>query len=53
MVHHQYVENVKKRAYDEGTTLGSNDEIILDENDLPTVEILYNIIYLKYKIYYI
>ena len=44
--YHQSVEKVRKRVYDEGTTLGSEDEIILSENDLLTGEILYSTIYL-------
>ena len=50
--YHQCMKNVRKKAHDEGTTLGLDDEIILIENDLPPGEILYNIIYLKYIIYY-
>jgi len=46
------VKNVKKRAHDEGIDLGSDDEIILGENNLPTSELLYSIIYLIIPIYY-
>ena len=44
--YHECMENVKKRACDEGNTLGSDDEIILGKNDLLVSEILYSTIYL-------
>ena len=50
--YHQYMENIRKRAHDEGTTLGSDEKIILGENNLPTGELLYSIIYLTIPIYY-
>jgi len=40
------MENIRKRDHDEGTTLGSEDEIILGKNDLLVSEILYSTIYL-------
>ena len=48
----QYVENIRKKAHDEGIALGSDDEIIIKENDLPAGELLYSIIYLTIPIYY-
>ena len=50
--YHQCVENVRKRAHDEGIALESDDEIIFGENDLPIGELLYSIIYLTIPIYY-
>jgi len=34
----QKVEEVRKRAHDEGTIVGPDDEIIIGENDLPKGE---------------
>lgn len=50
--YHQCTKNVRKKAHDKGTYLGSDDEIILSKNDLLVGEILCSIIYLKYIIYY-
>ena len=44
--YHQSVEKVRKIAFEEGTTLGSKDEIVLGKNDLHVGEILYITIYL-------